>query len=281
MKYQPDHNIVESFRLWFNDHLIRNGEAFTNISGTLFKADEPQMQSSDGTLYNAWVAPDSQWVYDASISGVTVPSGVTIDGIFETNIRISTDEGKVWIPSEYSPATVGAYYSSKDFEVRVSNQNEENILFGEYPGDRFGSTTTGIVPDQVGFPYVYLKYNAGRSQGLGFGGLQITRPQIRAICVADNSYLFDGITSLFRDTSETYFAVMTPAVFPFDEFGSMAQPFNYRQTVSQNKNNLFYIKEVAFSPFTEEVNDRIAKNAIGGFLDFKLESISYPHARFV
>ena len=282
MKYQPDNDVMSSFELWFNDHLVRNGEAFTTLSGNLSLSNDNSITDTSGISYQPWILPNSQWAYDGSISGVTVPSGAAVNGNYSSSVKIDTQNGRVWVPTFLNPNVVSINVSSKDFEVRVSSATEESILFGDNPSQKFGSTETAV-DDEVGFPFVYLKYLPGKSQGLGFGGFQITKFQIRAVTVADNSYLFDGINMLFRDTSEMYFPILNAWELPFDEYGSLRIPnFNYRETVTSDPNRLiYYIKEVTISPFSEEVNSKIAKNALGGFIDFRIESLGYPHARFV
>ncbi len=285
MKYQPDHSVINSFLLWFDDHLLKNGEAYSNKSQSFQKTD-PLVQDSNGIVYQTWITPKDQWIYDTSASGVVVPSGIYINNSFTTSVKLDFENGAALVPAGLNPVNVSGSYSAKDFETRITSANEESILFGDDPGIRFGDTGTENIPDQVGFPFVYLRFNPGKNEPLGLGGFCTTKLQIRAIVVADDSYLFDGINILFRDTSEKYFAIFNPEEMPFDEFGSLKNgSFDYRSIACNifqtDISRAYYIKDVTISPFPQEVNSRIAKNAIGGFIDFHIESLGYPRARFV
>ena len=69
MKPQYQHEVLTSFMLWFDNHLLTKGEAYSNKTGTLHYFDDSRLPDS----YKAYASPYKQWVNDSSATGSTNP----------------------------------------------------------------------------------------------------------------------------------------------------------------------------------------------------------------
>ena len=108
MKPQFDNKVMSSFFLWFDNKLLKKGEAFENVTGQF---------------------------YD-SITGATIPTGLYVgdnlvnvseggsDGLFAINYN----EGRAYFSGDQSSDVTGSF-AIKDFNVFLTNQPEDKILF--------------------------------------------------------------------------------------------------------------------------------------------------------
>jgi hypothetical protein len=79
MKPQYQHNVTTSFALWFDHYLLEKGEAYSNQTGTFTYYADPRIS----TTYKAFGTPYKQFVYDSTITGASIPSGVHVSGVFK------------------------------------------------------------------------------------------------------------------------------------------------------------------------------------------------------
>ena len=69
MKPQYQHELMTSFVLWFDNHLLQKGEAYSNQTGQLYPQTDDRLPSS----YSVFASPYKQWVTDSSVTGSTNP----------------------------------------------------------------------------------------------------------------------------------------------------------------------------------------------------------------
>src|SRR5579864_971118 len=159
-------NLVDgSVFLWLENLLVNRGAGFTNYSGQFLPTN------SENVGWNCYAAPQRQIVYDSSVSGVQVPSGVYSNGTFipvSSGLQINFYEAAV-----YSQATltqpVTAAYSFKDVNIYFTSHAEEKVLFekGFSLNPRSNNTYTSLPNEQV-YPCIFIKPRAGRNKTLSF-----------------------------------------------------------------------------------------------------------------
>ena len=66
---QFQHRATTSFLLWFDNFLLRKGEAFSNQTGKFFNYADDRLDSR----YKPYGSAYKQWVTDSSVNGVTNP----------------------------------------------------------------------------------------------------------------------------------------------------------------------------------------------------------------
>jgi hypothetical protein len=286
MKPQFDNQVLSSFLLWFDNKLLTKGEAFQNTTGQFYSVLD------DHYGYNAYASSYSQIVADASIPGATIPTG-----LYAGNTLVNVGEGgnvglyaidynngrSYWSGAQSSDVT--GSFAIKDFNVFLTNQTEDEILFQTQYTNRnqiSDVVPTGLQPDTKTYPVVYLKNAGGRNEPFAFGGQDNTIVYTRAIIVADSQYEVDAIGSIFRDTQKEYIPLLTQAEQPFNALGG------YRDNVQYNYTGITDCKDESQKAFLDEVNisrfDRSLENEVRKFnpnvyssiIDFEISKVRFP-----
>tara|TARA_Y100000034_G_scaffold134201_1_gene201940 strand:- start:177 stop:1043 length:867 start_codon:yes stop_codon:yes gene_type:complete len=286
MKPQFDNQVLSSFLLWFDNKLLIKGEAYQNTTGQFYSVLD------DYYGYNAYASSYSQIVADASVPGATIPMGLYAGNTL-VNVGEGGDDGlyaidynngrSYWSGAQSSDVT--GSFAIKDFNVFLTNQTEDEILFQTQYTNRnqvSNVVPTGLQPDTKTYPVVYLKNAGGRNEPFAFGGQDNTIVYTRAIIVADSQYEVDAIGSIFRDTQKEYMPLLTEAEQPFNALGG------YRDNVQYNYTGITDCKDESQKAFLDEVNisrfDRTLENEVRKFnpnvystiIDFEISKVRFP-----
>src|ERR1700728_517916 len=122
------HSLFSSFAIWFDHTLCQNGSGFSNISGQLYNMTDPGY--SGAAVYTS---PFKQWIYDSSVSGAQVPSGVYVNNSFvprgTSGMFFDFQNGRSIFPSGANNYNVTATYSSKDFNIYTTTRSDADLIF--------------------------------------------------------------------------------------------------------------------------------------------------------
>lgn len=279
MKELYDHQLVASFCLWFDNYFTTKAEGYTNYGSQLYPVTDNRFKSK--TIF---ASPFKQWVADSSISGVNIPSGIYVNGSFiakgTSGLKINFDDGLVMFDSPIN-GIISGNYSVKDLSVYYTNDDEEEILinttYKTLP--RLPQTLTGLAPNVKTAPCAILKFSPGTNEGFEFGGTQLTTSTFRAIIISENSYLLDGVLSLFRDSQLSYFTLVSSNQTPFNAFGDFKSGvnYNYNNLITNDPNNMVYIKYVESTKLPEKANLEINRSAYVGIIDFEVNKPRKVH----
>lgn len=286
MKAQFDNKVMSSFLLWFDHTVLNDGEAFTTHSGRFYEVD---------SLYNGlytYGAPFKQFVPNFAITGATIPTGIFLDGTLitpgQSNFSgINYEQGHIYFTSEISNSSnrLSGVYSIKDFNVYLTNEAEEKLLFETKFNlkPKITQVETGLEPNQITYPAVFLRNNGGRNEPFAFGGHDLTTINIRAIILADSQYLLDGICSIFRDKTRTFVTLLETTDMPFNSLGGFknAKQYNYTGIITGkvSENQYVFIEDVRVSKFSREINlkiDNLNPDIFNGVIDFEISKPRYP-----
>jgi len=297
MKPQYDNQVMSSFLLWFDNKLLAKGEGFTNYSGQFYDMTD---KWNFGEGYNVYNAPFKQFVYDTSITGATVMTGVivtdSVDGTVTYNLdspevfAINPTEGQVILKTNEFAGTitsVSGVYAIKEISVKLTSEPEEKLLFEtDFKVKPKVSQTinTGLFEDQQSYPVIFLKHNGSVNMPAAFGGQEFTQIDIRAIVLTDSQFTLDAICSIFRDRGNDSFYLFDANEFPFNYVGSYNndQVFNYVNSfsgVNLGGPKGAYIKNVVVAKYgAGSLNDYRSMNAniYAGIIDFEIENIRLP-----
>lgn len=116
MKPQFQHEITTSFSLWFENYLLKKGDAYANKTESLTHLEDDRLPG-----LQTFSSPYKQWVFDKSISNADVPFNITIDGV-------STPKSGGIDPSTLSAWSATANYQPREF---VSH-NSQSWIAMEY-----------------------------------------------------------------------------------------------------------------------------------------------------
>jgi hypothetical protein len=276
MKIQLDNILMSSMLMWMDNVILKKGEAYKNFSSQFYPITN---------IYNGFYTyglPFKQVVCDSSISGANILSGVYVNNNFKTigqnNLTgISPQNGQIYFNSGQGANTISGNYAVKDFNLYLTNQVEEEILFESQYQVRPKTTQnpTGLAIEAITYPCIFLKNNGGINQPFAFGGQDNTQVLVRAIVMADSMFNLDALCSILKDTARDYVPLINS---PFNNFGGLNSGYYNYDSLTQNidfSTNGFYISEVNVSKISANLN---AKNnqVFSAFIDFTLNNIRYP-----
>jgi hypothetical protein len=277
MKAQLDNILMSSMIMWMDHTILKNGQAFQNFNSKLY----PITNIYSG--FYTYALPFKQIVSDNSISGANVLSGVYVNNTFTTvgqnNLTgINPNNGQVYFTTSQNANTLSGNYAVKNFNIYLTNQPEEELLFEtQYQTrPRTSQTATGVPIESITYPCIFLKNNGGVNEPFALGGLDNTMMQVRAVVLADNMFNLDAVCSILKDTARRYVPLLNPE--PFNAFGSLNSGYYNYNSLTANINvgdQAFYITEVNISKIFANFNPRNTQ-VFPAFVDFTLSNIRYP-----
>ena len=279
MKAQLDNILMSSMITWMDHTVLKRGEAFNNFSSQFYPITN---------IYNGFYSyglPFKQVVCDSSITGANLLSGVYVNNtlikVGQGNLTgINPNNGQVYFTTNQSGNTLSGVYSVKDFNIYLTNQPEEELLFETDYNVRPKTTqvATGLAINSMTYPCIFLKNNGGLNEPFALGGQDDTIIEVRAIVLADNMFNLDAICGILKDTARCYVPLIRNN--PYNNFGSLNSGYyNYDSLISNidPSNDAFYIKEVNVSKIFATLKPKNTQ-VFPAFVDFTLSNIRYPRA---
>lgn len=285
MKAQFDNQVMSSFLLWFDHTLLNKGDAYQNTTGQFYSV------SDDYFGYDTYASSYSQFVSDASITGATIPTG-----LYAGNTLVNVGEGgsdglyaidygngrSYWSGAQSSNVT--GSFAIKDFNVYLTSRTEDEILFqSQYTNrNKISSVVpTGLEPDTLTYPVVYIKNDGSNNEPFAFGGQDNTIINVRAIVIADSQFDIDAIGSLFRDRRFDQIGILEPSEMPFNQFGYYrSSQYDYTGIVNgKGSDQQLYVEDVNISRFDRVLENEVRKfnpNVYSTLIDFEVSKIRTP-----
>tara|TARA_Y100000004_G_scaffold188865_1_gene243641 strand:+ start:1722 stop:2570 length:849 start_codon:yes stop_codon:yes gene_type:complete len=274
MKEQFQHKITTSFFLWFDNFLLKKGEAFSNKTGTFFYYDDPHLDST----YKAYGSPYKQWVTDSSITGATIPTGVFIDASFSgrsDGIVLDFDNGRALVSGDVTGSTITGEFAVKDFNVYLTNDTEDDLIIeNKYMiNSRLPSGPDTYIPpyDDV-VPAIFVSTSVSENKPFAFGGMETTCVHANAVVLAEDTYQLDGVLSIFMDSVNEVFTPIPMSGYPITELGDLKNnEYNYTGAKEPyDTEQQFVVDKVKVSKLSDGSRKNLANNLYIGFIDFDL-----------
>lgn len=297
MRAQFDQKLLSSFYLWFDDRVVRYGEAVeSGISQTFYYSNNNVDLGADQVAY---YSPDRQFVS----LGYNVPSGVYIKGgdfgedyVFahqqpntSTGLMIDHDQGRVILNSSMGTGlSISGNFSRKTLNTYITNESEEELLLNtdfllaDQDDQTFLESITGFSSLNYTLPAAFISYNSSNNVPFAFGGMQDTKSNIRAVIIANDNYVLDSTLSLFRDSCETCVPILDYAEFPFGEHFHLKQPpYVYENIYKQKmavRAQYAFIDKVNVSKLYDTSSSalNLPRNMRIGFVDFSISTPRMP-----
>jgi hypothetical protein len=279
---QFQHRATTSFFLWFDNYLLKKGQAYSNKTGKFYNYSDDRLDSR----YKAFGSPYKQWVTDSSIAGADVPSGVWINNTFTSrsnNLILDFENGRTLVSGVADTATITGAFAVKDFNIYFTNEGEEDLLVDKKYNSNpriFSSAQNYVQPyDQV-VPAIFLSSESINNQPFAFGGEDTTKISMKAVVMAENAYQLDGALSIFADSQNEVITNIPFTGHPLNEYGDLKNgSYSYEALKTQNQNNsLFFIEEVVTSKLTDKARKSLANDLYVGFIDFEIHQQRYPRS---
>lgn len=282
MKEQFQHKLTTSFFLWFDNFLLKKGEAYTNRTGEFFYYDDPRLDST----YVAYGSPFKQWVTDSSITGATIPSGVYVNGTFSgrnSGVVLDYENGRALVSGSNTGASITGEFSVKDFNTYITNDTEEDLIVeNKYMvNSRLPSGPYNYIePYDDVVPAIFLSTADSVNKPFAFGGEQETSVQVKAVILAEDTYQLDGVLSIFMDSIDEVITPIPMTGYPTTELGDLKNDsYSYTGTTDgYSTETKFYINNVTTSKLTDRDRKSLANEMYIGFLDFDVQQHRYRFA---
>lgn len=277
MKATLSHDIRGSVILWLDHILCSDGQGFNTYTGIFYNKGQSDMYNG---LYSQ-VSPPRQWVYDSSVSGAIIPTGIYNNSVLtgrSNSLILDFLRGEVL--SQTPLGNVSGVVSYKEVNVYASNRSEEFLLFDkQYKKNPVTFPPyTGFAPMDRPAPCIFVKQQAPNNKIISFERYSETVTPVRLIFIANSEYMFEAVTSLIADKKELHIPLFMASEMPITQYGDITGVFNYSAAAtsiqnSSNGNRICQIKDVKISTFTDAVNYFIHPDAVGGFVDLDLLNV--------
>ena len=251
-----DSRILASFKEWFDHVLLDEGQAYRNVSARLYEDQHKRL----GESYTTYTSPYPQWVYDSSITGASIPTGVTGDPDHPniprgaSGMRFDFRNGGVIFDGGYrNDLLIETSFAVRDINSYITTQPDEKLVFEtkfEFnPGIR--SVSTGVPMDSIVAPAAFIKSVRTQEEGHCLGGMNRNYHNIRVILVSNSELQLIGVGDLFKSKVNKCFKVFSGNQLPLDEFNDIKSHFsgswNY-DTQAAIAPNTAHIESALFYP---------------------------------
>ncbi len=277
-------NLMSSLLLYVNHEVIRKGQAFTNNSGLFYDVSDPYNNIHTHAL------PFQPLIADKSIKGPIIMTGVFLNnsllftgssGFYDINFSRS----QVFFTNPITGILSGEY-SVADFNVELTNQPEETLLFETKFNlkSKVPISLSGVEPGSLTYPVIYLRNNGGNNEGFAFGGTDLTKTFVRAVILTDSQFSLDATLGIFKDLKNTPVALIPNNEFPYNAFGGLRSGvYHYDNLVSGHlaNNNTAWIDDVNVAKYNLNLKTEVnvlSKEVFAGFVDLDLSTLRTPRA---
>jgi len=281
MKPQFQHELTTSFMLWADNFICNKAEAFQNYTSPLYPMSTDD-QLGDGFV--AYSSPHKQWVFDSSVDGAQVPSGIYNNETFinrgDDGLIIDFDDGRVILDASFGGANnnLSGSYSVKEFNWYITNQTEEELIVESKfdSNGRFKQELSGIAPHKQVVPAIFVNPEVVENEPFAFGGEDKTTTNIRCVVFAENSYQLDGALSVFADSKNEVFSKLNFSDYLLTEYGDITGTFNYIDLATRERRPLFHVEEARVSKLSDRVSKNIDPSLFVGFIDLEVTNLRFP-----
>jgi hypothetical protein len=284
MKITFDNQVMSSMLVWLDYVLIRRGEAYANHSGYFYPTD------SRYNGYFAYSAPFKPFVYDTSVSGPTVPTGLYLNNIFISTgtsgfAALDYRNGRAYFTSKLPQnSTLSGNYAVKEYSVELTDKAETELLFETKMSLRpkITQTPTGLQSDQLTYPVIFLRKKSSYNEPHALGGQDDTKINVTAIVFSDSQFSLDGVLGMMRDTNETYIPLLNPPELPLNALGDYKNGvLNYTGLTNNRVGvgsgiRVEQAQEVQFDRAGQFEMKQINPDVYFGMVDFTLSFLRYP-----
>jgi len=280
---QFQHNVTTSFFLWFDNYLLRRGQAFSNLSGKFYYYSDDRLDHRFKTFGSSY----KQWVTDSSIIGANIPTGVSINGVMKgrnDGVIFDFDNGRILSSGISSADSISGSFSVKDFNIYYTNETEEDLLIDKkYIANPrvYSPSANYISPYDAVIPAIFLSNDSTKNDPFAFGGQDTTTCHLKALVLAENPYQLDGVLSIFADSRNEVVSTIPFSGQPATEYGDIKNgSYSYSQykSVYDPINPFFFVNSVVSSKLPDKAAKTIQNDLYIGFLDFELCQQRYPRA---
>ena len=284
MKPSFSHDLINSFFLWFDNFLLKKVEAYKTYTTKFYHYNDERLGGSK-VVYGS---PYKQWAYDHSITGVTIPSGLTVDGTFlatgTSGMQFDFDNGRVIFNSGVNTGLdISGTYTVKEINSYITDQTEDKLIIeNKYiTNSRFTISENYVKPYTPATPSVFVSMEEIDNEPFSFGGEDLTTCYVKAVAFCENLYQLDGVLSTFADSFNEVIGKIPMNCHPVAEFGLLKTGvyptgYDYKNVVTECGPEKFYIADVETSKIRDNNLKELNPELNIGFIEFEIKTNRYP-----
>lgn len=259
IKPQFQNKVNGSMFLWLNNLLAQRGSGFNNFGSRFYP-----VQNKINGLYT-YGAPFSQFISDSSVSGALVPTGIYLNNTYINTgesgfFGINHENGYAYFNTPVpSNVTISGAYSVKDFNIDLTDEPEEKILFETKMKIRPKTyiNPTGLATNETSYPIIFIKNDEYKNEPFAFGGTETTQISYSLFVFADSKYQIDAVEGLICDCVRNYIPIFELSEMPYDAYGRLKNSYFNYETVKQSKTpgsqNTLFISDINKSRFSQKI----------------------------
>ena len=285
MQPQFSNKLNSSLYLFVDHELLKSGEAYSTTSSLFYDQTSSQDRNYGLLTYSS---PYQGFVYDSSITGASVPTGLYVGGVF-TPVgsggleAINYERGECYFSS--APAgEVSGDFSTKDLNLELTSLPETTLLFEtKYEiTPRTTQTLSYNDPDSRTMPIIFIKPRKSHNEEVAMGGFEESMDVYRLFVFTDNQFHLDATCSILRDSVRKHFGHFELSEMPFNSLGGLNDnSFNYDSVVAtKNGQDISRIEKVEVIHNSQELfrrnSDKINYQIFTAIVDLTVSSFRHP-----
>lgn len=279
----PVNDLYYSFIQYIDHQICQKGQGFVNKSGYYYKVVDQELPNN--AIY---ALPYKSMVYDSSISGATIPTGVWVNNVFcqkgTSGLKIDYLNSRAIFSggAAYNNLSVSGGYAIKDFNIYSTTKSDQELVFEtKYElNPSYNRGLSGINKDALVVPGIFLNVTNFTNKTNSFGGLCDFVVNLHGLIISDSKDMLDSVGNLLVDEKYANFPVVskTPLNYYGDYKSSLSGTFNYLSYVSApTSSGLAYIAEADFYKLSNKDFSDKYPDLKCALCDFKIILLRMPN----
>lgn len=278
-----ENQLFSSFALFLENRISNKGQGYTNVSSNFYPI------SGQFAGYYTYGTPYTPIVYDNSVSGANIMTGIYLNNTFITTgqsgfVGINYEKGYIYFntPVHYN---VSGNYAVRDFHTVLTSENEANLLFKNkyYIKAKFPQTLTGVPDGYLPFPVIFIREGGSNTNPFAFGGQEQTFSYIKCIIIADSLFNLHATQGLIKNAIRQPMALFSPSEYPLNSIGSLVSgTYNYTgmANIKINEQNFAFLDDVNVGKQTQRLLfsmvDTLPRSTYFNFVDLTFSKVRNP-----
>ena len=266
----------ESAMQFVTDFLTKNCEAYFEYSGQLFETSDARLDED----YYIYASPYQQIVYDSSISGITIPTGISSSvGNLNRASGIIFDFNNGRVLSEVELSGVEAVFTAREINFYKTNENQEKLILeskyinnGDF--ENFNASG-GATPYDYVMPCVIFSSDDFNSEPYSLGGEEQTKFLCKLLVVSDNVFEIDSIVGAAHTAKGRSFASLTREELPLNQLGDLKTGYYF---ADWDRNKDYYISKVYVRKMKDYATKSLPSAMYVAFIDLHIEKVHFLRA---
>lgn len=246
MLFGLDQLVVSSFKEFLSYQIQKELRAYRNSALQLY----PYTGARKFIGKSVYATNKAQWLYDSSLSGVQVPSGVDNLTRGESGLSFDFKNGRVLVNSGVQ-LTGQVNVSVPDFNFYITSLSTQKII--SESNFNYGPDFNQSIPkpDSIITPCIVVSSVESFNDQEFIGGIEKSTFNIQVVGLSHNLHHLIGLQKVVRDIQNQVFPLLS--LTPFNELNDLkAEYWNYTwvQDWLNTQNNLVMVESSKFK-FTD------------------------------